>query len=59
MPFPPDLPPHDQLADLLDEDGWDVNVHGRMVDFATDGAEIPVDIHEEEVPDAVHDPAPA
>ena len=36
MPVPNDLPLHDRLADEYDEDGWDREVHGRMIDFATD-----------------------
>lgn len=36
MPFPPDLPPHDQLADEDDELGWDREKHGKMIDAATE-----------------------
>jgi len=33
--YPPEeLPPHDQLADENDQDGWDRELHGRFVDFA-------------------------
>ncbi len=35
--YPPEqLPAHDQLADDFDELGWDTDLHGRMVDAATD-----------------------
>lgn len=38
-PFPPEqLPAHDRLADADDELGWDRDLHGRLVDFATDDA---------------------
>ena len=31
-----ELPLHDQLADADDELGWDRDLHGKFVDFATD-----------------------
>ena len=40
--YPPEeLPAHDQLADDADELGWDVDLHGRMVDAATDDDAVP------------------
>jgi hypothetical protein len=36
-PWPAEqLPAHDRLADDRDELGWNVDVHGRMREFATD-----------------------
>lgn len=51
MPFPPDLPPHDQLADLMDTDGWDILRHGRMVEFAS-AVEPAVEVHDESCQEA-------
>ena len=35
--YPPEeLPAHDKLADDADELGWDRDLHGKFVDFATD-----------------------
>lgn len=31
-----ELPRHDQLADEVDQLDWDINVHGRMIDFKDD-----------------------
>ena len=43
----PELPAHDQLADDLDELGWDRAAHGRMADHADDAP----------VPTVAYDPA--
>ncbi len=41
MPTPSDLPAHGALADEHDELNWDTAAHGRMVEHATLGREVP------------------
>lgn len=68
MPFPSDLPPHDEYADILDADDWNPRIDGRMADFAEDPEpavevhddhEVVFDFSREVTADAVHDQAPA
>ncbi len=43
-PSPQDTPPHDQLADLMDQDDWNPHLHGRMLQYADD-TPIPTETH--------------
>lgn len=52
-----ELPKHDELADGVDQLGWDRDLHGRMLDFAVEPEdEIPTKpLTVKEALNAVHD----